>query len=176
MIRDYKTVLYNDIKNKIATITEIKDFNWFRNQLRYFDDQESDRIYSFPAVFIEFSTDYNQASNLGSKNIKQAQAILTVHIIAEEYDFEFEKMNAISNKVHLALQGTYDEIGQQATDPVAVYGPLDLQNFDPDTDFVSYIDWQLTYSVTIEDQIASTDQDLTQHILTGLNSTMVIKC
>lgn len=99
--------LYLALSQKLATITEIKSIDLFRNQFATWKDET---VYEFPLCFLEFDCDFENHT----LNTQKGSARIKVHI-ATSYNGDSRQGSTtqetalecfeVAQKVHEALQG-----------------------------------------------------------------------
>lgn len=139
-----KLTIFNDIKTAIESkVTIIQDIRLFNAQ---FDNEEREKAFNYPVVFIEFADIPWEQSNQKVEGIKSrikeqkgGQAIVTLHIGFEHLQDEtvsFELMAPILENVYFAVQTLQGDF----------YTPLLRIAERQDVDHDRVIDWQMDFS------------------------------
>lgn len=139
-----KLTIFNDIKASIESkVTEIQDIRLFNAQ---FDNEDKEKAFNYPVVFIEFADIPWQQSNqkvqgiLGiNKEQKGGGAIITLHIGFEHLENEtisFDLIDPIIDKIYYAVQTLQGDL----------YTALLRIAERQDTDHDRVIDWQMDFS------------------------------
>lgn len=139
-----KLDIFKDIKAAIESkVTEIQDVRLYNAQ---FDNEDREKAFNYPVVFIEFADIPWEQSNqkvegiLGiNKEQKGGLAIITLHIgftHLENETISFELMAPILEKVYFAVQGLQSDL----------YTALLRITERQDVDHDRVIDWQMDFT------------------------------
>lgn len=156
-----KLDIFNDIVTALGSISEIQTVELWNNQLT---NEDREKAFNYPAVFIEFSEILWTSTNLTptrlssegnvSKQQKGDGALIIVHTAFSQIENEtisFPIISPIIDKVYFAIQGLNGTF----------FGPLLRVAERQDTDHDRVIDWQMDFK-TIMLECGELDTSLTE--------------
>ena|SRR3990167_10336547 len=151
-----KLKIYTTIAARIAAlVTEVKTVRLWNNQT---PNEEDERAYECPAVFVEFQSIQWETMNKiagtgtlrGGSNQQRGVMIVTIHCQFVDFNNEttaFSNIDAILQKIYYALQGY--QTGN-ATD--GYFTALERITERQATDHNQVLDWQVDFQATIYEQ------------------------
>jgi hypothetical protein len=140
-----------DIKAVLATITDIKHYAIFNNQIDAINKDDPNNYYAFPlpAVFVEFDN-ANQPQYIGNGVQIYEPLVIRFHILMEQLDSATGTLDEnldifdLKNKVYLAFQNWHTEGS----------GTFNRTQENQDYNHNNLYVWQMEFTTSYIDQFA----------------------
>jgi hypothetical protein len=137
-------LIYTDLKSRIETLTQIKTVGLFNNQ---FANENQEKPFVYPAVFIEFSDITFETENQGIKKIKLET---TLHVGMRQLVEDLELFDIVQ-----AVSAVVDGYTPDYSTPYIKVREVH------DVDHDNVLVWNIVFVSTVTDENSSRFNDLT---------------
>ncbi len=137
-------LIYTDLKSRIETLSQIKTVGLFNNQ---FANENQEKPFAYPAVFIEFSDILFETENQGIKKIKLET---TLHVGQRQLVEDLELFDIIQ-----AVSAVVDGYTPDYSTPYVKVREVH------DVDHDNVLVWDIVFVSTVTDENSSRFNDLT---------------